>query len=337
MKQYLQRPKPHGLRNFQGVYTNSRAMLDMFFQLEKVSRSDCPVLIVGETGTGRETVARAIHALGDRRRASFETVNCAALGEASLELDLFGDGGDSDAVDSAGAIARADGGSLYLDEVAELPLSVQSHLLGFLEDGSSVRGSAGGAGRSDARVLSSTSSDPGVAVEQGSLREDLRYRLGVVMLPIPPLRDRNGDVPALFWHFLEELRGKYREVPGSISEEAMKALEAWNWPGNLRELRNAVERAVVMCRGDKLGMGDLPPELLGAARTSPPPVVISSRVVEPAGSAGLARDLTPVQEQECNRLMAALSEARGHRGKAAESLGMSRSTLWRKLGRYGLS
>ncbi|TMB38678.1 MAG: AAA family ATPase [Deltaproteobacteria bacterium] len=286
----------------------------LFAKLRRVARAQCTVLVGGETGTGKELVARAIHAESPRRRAPFQAVNCATFSPTLLESELFGHvrGAFTGAVrDRQGLFALAHQGTLFLDEVAEIPLDLQGKLLRVMQEKTFVPVGATRPVTVDVRVISATNKPLRQEVDEGRFREDLSYRLRVVPLLLPPLRRREGDVEALFWHFVSQLNQQgMRRIEG-VTRTAMDAILAYTWPGNVRELRSAVEYAFVVGEGPVLDVADLTPELRG----EPPPGI----------SSGSLADI------ERGRILAALARHHGRKAAAAAELGISRTTLWRKL------
>jgi len=308
-------PPPHlRLRSFHGIFTVAPEMEALFAKLRRVARAQCTVLVGGETGTGKELVARAIHAESPRRRAPFQAVNCATFSPTLLESELFGHvrGAFTGAVrDRQGLFALAHQGTLFLDEVAEIPLDLQGKLLRVMQEKTFVPVGATRPVTVDVRVISATNKPLRQEVDEGRFREDLSYRLRVVPLLLPPLRRREGDVEALFWHFVSQLNQQgMRRIEG-VTRTAMDAILAYTWPGNVRELRSAVEYAFVVGEGPVLDVADLTPELRG----EPPPGI----------SSGSLADI------ERGRILAALARHHGRKAAAAAELGISRTTLWRKL------
>jgi len=306
---------------FHEMHSRAPSMKALFRQIQRVARRDVTVLIRGETGTGKELVARAIHAASPRANGPFRAINCAALPPNLLESELFGHvrGAFTGAVrDYPGHLRLAEGGTLFLDEVAELSLELQAKLLRVLQERTVIPVGGRQPIGVDVRVVSATHTALREAVAAGTFREDLLYRLRVIPLYLPPLRERPGDVLMLARRFLRELSDEHRTVTG-ISAGARRALETYGWPGNVRELQNAMEYAIVMGDGPILQEADLPPEVRGEEPSAPRTNVPA---VEASG------------EEE--RILRALERAGGHRGRAAAILGMSRSTLWRRMRDLGL-
>ncbi len=297
------------------MVTASPQMAHLFALVARVSEPDSSVLIRGETGTGKELVARAIHALSPRRNAAFRAVNCATLTPELLASELFGHrrGAFTGAIrDKPGLFQLADGGTLFLDEIAEIPLDIQGRLLRVLQERSFVPVGGTEPVQVDVRVLAATHRALRREVQAGRFRADLMYRVRVVPLFLPRLVERTGDIEALAWHFIDDFnRRGFRQVD-HLAPETLDLLHAHPWPGNVRELRNVIEHAFVMGTGPDLVPDDLTPELRGEP---------------PRADPGAATAL----QAERDRILSALNRARGHKGKAAEILGCSRSTLWRKM------
>ena len=245
----------------------SRAMTALRAEIDRVAQSDAKVLICGETGVGKEIVTRAIHGSGPRSKMSFAPVNCAGLPEALLESELFGHvkGSFTGAYrDKAGQLESAHMGTAFLDEIGEMTLRMQGLLLRFLETGEVQRVGADGRARHvNVRIIGATNRNLREMIAQGTFREDLYYRLNVVQITIPPLRERRADIPELVDHFLHEFAAANRSPITSLSAEAMAALVAYSWPGNVRELANLIERMVVAGQHDTIELHDLPAEFRG--------------------------------------------------------------------------
>jgi two-component system response regulator HydG len=296
-----------------------RAALDI---VERVASADVPVLLLGETGTGKGAFARHLHDSGDRASGPFVTVNCAALPEPLLESELFGHvrGAFTGATrDRAGLIAESSGGTLFLDEIAEMSPGLQAKLLHVIER-RMVRSVGGSKERAvDLRVVAATHRDLAERVRAGTFREDLRYRLDVVSVELPPLRQRREDVPLLLDHFLHITKARHPSSPAErFSADAMEKLVAHAWPGNVRELAHAVERMVVLAAAAEIGAGDLPP-------------AVSAKPPSP-GFAAFEGDVIPVRELTRRYAVWALEQLGGHRTRTAERLGIDLKTLAKWLG-----
>ena len=317
-----------------GFIAASRAMHDLFRVMRRAADSPYPVLVTGESGTGKELVARALHELSGRR-GRFVAVNCAALPENLLESELFGHekGAFTGAArEKPGLFEAADGGTLFLDEIGELPSTLQPKLMRALESGEVRRVGAVRPLRVQVRLVSATNRDVEEDVREGRFREDLFWRLNVIHLTLPPLRERPADIPILAEHFLELSRAQVsadrppaeaeRNGVRRISPEAMAVLTAYPWPGNVRELRNAIERAFTLAPGAEIRADDLPPRVRKSGRAA---VVIASAVEQQL----------PLRELERAYILETLRRTDGNKSRAAEILGLDRKTLYRKLDEYG--
>jgi two-component system response regulator AtoC len=315
---------PEGLREFFGIYSVAPQMFALFERLPRVARSDASVLIRGETGTGKELVAHAVHSLSARGKGSFQAINCATLTAELLASELFGHvrGAFTGAIrDRPGLFRQAHHGSIFLDEIAEMPLEIQARLLRVLQERNFVPLGGTDSVDVDVRVISATHRSLREESRLHRFREDLMYRVRVVPLFLPPLAERTGDVEALMWHFIDQFAAQGQRRIERVERAVLDALLAYPWPGNVRELRNAVEYACAIGEGPDYVLDDLTPELRG----EPPPRVISP---EPSTSGG------PVAEGEAAeraRIVEALRRTGGRKGEAAQLLGVDRSTLWRKL------
>lgn len=329
---------------FHGILTRDRKMQDVFRIIRNVAETEATVLLRGESGTGKELVARAVHNESSRRDKPFLAINCAAMSANLLESELFGHerGAFTGAhKEHKGVFERAHGGTLFLDEVAEMPLELQSKLLRVIQERSFFRVGGSTQVSVDVRILSATHRSLREAVAAGRFREDLMYRLRVVPIFIPSLRERKLDIPLILQHYIHVLNERGQRQVQSVSPEAMRALLDHDWPGNVRELLNVLEYAFAVGRGAELDCIDLPPELrrqnadipAGLAPPSTPSPLGSGEQPAPAIPPS---PLSSTLADEPERIRKALSAAGGNVGKAAESLGMSRPTFWRKRKKYGL-
>ncbi|HHO52518.1 MAG TPA: sigma-54-dependent Fis family transcriptional regulator, partial [Deltaproteobacteria bacterium] len=303
-------------------------MKTFFRRLARVARTHSTVLIRGETGTGKELVARAIHQQSPRAHKPFRAINCATLTAELLASELFGHvrGAFTGAIrDRSGLFQLAHGGTVLLDEVAEIPMEIQARLLRVLEERRFVPLGGTDPVSVDVRIVSATHRALRKEVEEKRFREDLMYRLRVVVLYLPPLIERTGDLEALTWYFIRQMNKEgFRRIDG-ITEEAFEAMASYPWPGNIRELRNNLEAAFAMGEGSILTLDDLAPEFRGVA-----PPVSRSELTEPKAP-------QTVDDLERERLLGALRATGGRKGQAAQLLGISRSTLWRRLQVLGMS
>jgi transcriptional regulator with PAS, ATPase and Fis domain len=317
---------PQGqVRDFVGMISKNHRMHEIFDLIETVAESDANVLIEGESGTGKELVARAIHRLSGRREKPFLGVNCASLNEHLMESELFGHvrGAFTGAVkDRMGRFEMAEGGTLFLDEVSEIGPHLQAKLLRVIQEREYQRVGETKTRKADVRILSATNRRLKDLLASGAFRDDLYYRLNVVSIIPPPLRDRKEDIPALVDHFLDQAREHNGGRRRSFSPLAMRALLEYSWPGNVRELENAVERARICSRGEVIEESALPAEIRGGKGSS------HRRATPAGGSTG---------EGEEERVREALIRSHGNREEAAALLGISRVTLWRRMKRLGVS
>jgi two-component system response regulator HydG len=321
----LQLDKRYG---FEGIIGHSAAMQRVFDVLRQVSSSHATVLILGESGTGKELVARAIHRNSPRKDRPFVALNCAALSQGIIESELFGHvkGAFTGAIASKeGVIVYADGGTLFLDEVGDMPLDTQAKLLRVLESREVQPVGGNATRRVDIRLVAATNRDLRELVKEDKFREDLLFRLQVVTVDLPPLRERSGDVPMLMDHFIGALAAEHGRSVRGITPEARALFVRYDWPGNVRELRNAIENMVLLSRSDVLEVSDVP-EHIAAAGGSPQR---SSGHFDLAG-----RTLAEVERA---LIEANLELAGGNRQKAAKITGVGERTLYRKLKEYGLS
>lgn len=318
----------YGAENIVGT---SEAMQEVLRQVRKVAPLKATVLLTGESGTGKELAARAVHELSPRASLPFVAVNCGAIPAELMESELFGHvrGAFTDAFhDKKGLLAEADGGTLFLDEIGELPSRLQVKLLRFLQDEEVRRVGDTRAEKVDVRVVAATARDLQRAVREGQFREDLFYRLNVVAIRLPPLRERREDIASLVQHFLAKYRRLRPDAPLSgVTAQALEALETYRWPGNVRELEHVVERAVVLAEGSELGEDDLPEELRSAPRPTP-------AVALPEGTLSVKHAIRAVEEQLIRQ---ALEQTGGNRTRAAELLDISYRALLYKIKEYGIA
>jgi PAS domain S-box-containing protein len=319
------------------IVSKSPAMRGVRELVPLVARSDSTVLIEGEPGTGKELVARAIHNLGPRREGPFVAVNCGALPESLAESELFGyvRGAFTDARrDKPGRFAMAAGGTLFLDEIGEISPAMQVKLLRVLQEREFTPLGAVGPVTVDVRVIAATNRTLAAEVGYGRFRQDLFFRLNVVRVDIPPLRTRREDIPLLVEHFIRKFNGLQGRRMTGIGERAMAQLLGYDYPGNVRELENAIEHAYVVCPGSVIGREDLPPHILGAQGEGGQRVREKEQERPPAPE---PRDrLGPLEVAEVAAIREALAAHGGNRTRAAAALGVSRNTLWRKMKRYGI-
>ncbi len=327
----------------EGMVGNSVAMQPIFDVIRQAGPTDATVLILGESGTGKELVARSLHRLSRRRRRRFVAVNCAALADTLIESELFGHvrGAFTGAQNSKdGRFEYANGGTLFLDEIGDMPAATQAKLLRVLEDRAVIPVGANEERPVDVRILAATNHELEKRVSAGQFRADLYYRLAVMRIELPPLRERLEDLPLLVDHFRREFAERHGKTVKQVSEEVLARLRSHSWPGNVRELRNVLETMVVLDRDGELGVDDLP-VALRAALPSP-------SVQDPRSPSGETREVPSPDSpsysllghslKEVERdLIAVTLEAVGHnRQQAAERLGIGERTLYRKIKEYGL-
>ena len=313
-----------GLENIVG---ESPAMKEIFEIVQQVAPTRTTILITGESGTGKELAAKAIHQLSPRAKQAFVTVHCAALAPTLLESELFGH--EKGAFTGAherrvGRFEQAQGGTLFLDEIGEIDATIQVKLLRFLGERTFERVGSNKTLTADVRLVTATNKNLAELVKAGKFREDLFFRLHVLDIHLPPLRERAGDIPLLAQNFLREFAKENGKPVNDFTADALEALMNYSWPGNVRELRTAIEHAVVLCRGERISVRDLPPSVRGGTVGS----VGESHLLQ-------KNDLT-VKEAEKQLIMRALKETNGNRTVAAKKIGMSRRTFHRKLHTYHL-
>lgn len=307
--------------NFHGILTSSKKMEDFFELVKRAAPTDASVLIRGDTGTGKELVARAIHERSMRHDRPFRAINCATLSAELLVSELFGHvkGAFTGAIQNReGLFKLVDGGTLFLDELAEMPLDVQARLLRVLQEQVFVPMGGSNPIRVDVRIISATLQSLREGVERRTFRSDLMYRVRVLPLFLPRLIERGRDIEALTWHFIEELNTSHpTRTITHITSEALDAMMSYSWPGNVRELQNVVEYAFILGQGDCIRLEDLTPEISGDGPQD---------LLDPPG-----HKAQTAQEIEREQLLEAYRKTRGKREEMAELLGISRTTLWRKL------
>ena len=312
-----------GLENMVG---ESPAMREIFEIVQQVAPTRASVLLSGESGTGKELVAKAIHHLSPRARQPFVTVHCAALAPTLLESELFGH--EKGAFTGAherriGRFEQAQGGTLFLGEIGEIDATLQVKLLRFLGERTFERVGSNKTLTADVRLIAATNKNLEERVKAGEFREDLLFRLRVVEIPLPPLRERTGDIPLLAQNFLREFAKENGKPVNDFTADALEWLMNYSWPGNVRELRTAIEHAVVLCRGEKISARDLPSSVRSGGLSGHP-------------GPSLARNDLTVKEAEKQLIIRALKETAGNRTLAAKKIGMSRRTFHRKLHLYHL-
>jgi DNA-binding NtrC family response regulator len=303
----------------------SDPMRQIYALIEQVAPSSASVLITGESGTGKELVARTIHNLSPRKNSGFVAINCSAIPETLMESELFGHERGAftgAATRRLGCFEIANGGTLLLDEISEMPVSLQAKLLRVLEDRKIRRLGGTHEVPVDVRVLAATNRDPAEAVEEGSFREDLLYRLNVIAIDLPPLRLRKDDIPLLSQHLVAQLAERHARPARFLSADAVEALQSHTWPGNVRELRNVIERAVIICSGETIERHHLAPYPLEQRKQ----VRSEDTVMLPVG--------TPIEEVERRMILRTLQKTDNNKTRAAELLQISLKTLHNKLKLY---
>ena len=304
------------------IIGESPKMRELLEMITYVAPTEATVLISGESGTGKELVAEALHRNSERSEGPFIKVNCAALAESLLESELFGhEKGAFTGADRQrdGKFVQADGGTLFLDEIGETSQAMQVKLLRVLQEHELQRVGGEKTIQVDVRILAATNRNLEEEVKAGNFREDLYYRLNVVMLPVPPLRERQGDIPLLVHHFVEKFAAKNRRVVTSIIPECMELLTRYPWPGNVRELENAIERGIILMRGDELTDKSLPLSVQRYKKQE-----AESEVEQPASLFDLEKKL----------ILETMEQTEGNKSEAARRLGITRKTLQNKLNKY---
>lgn len=313
-------------KKFGELIGQSLAMQEVYRLIEAVSGNRSNVLITGESGTGKELVACTIHQKGPWADKPFIAINCGAMSETLLDSQLFGHkkGAFTGAItDHEGVFRAAEGGSLFLDEVSEIPLSLQVKFLRAIQEKEVIPLGSTKPVKVDVRIIASTNRDLEEGVKKGTFRADLFYRLNVVPIHLPPLRERHEDIPFLIGHFVTEFSKIYNVEPKKVSPDALEKLTHYPWPGNVRELQNAIERAFALSRSSEITLADLPSQVTGFAPPFSPLASLS--------------DISPLEEAERTLIAAALQKSRGNKNEAARLLGIDRQRLYRKIEKYGLS
>jgi len=311
---------------FENIVGNSTEMHQVLTMVSKVAKTDSTVLVAGESGTGKELIARAIHLHSRRKNRAFVTINCGALPENLQESELFGHvrGAFTGAIkDKWGLFQEANGGTLFLDEVGETALSTQVKLLRFLQDGEIRRVGDNEPVYVDVRLLAATNRNLEQAIEEGTFREDLYYRLNVIPIDMPPLRKRRDDIPLLVNHFLKKYTDRTKKKVVSVSPEAMNILSGFDWPGNVRALENVMERAVILTNRNVIMPEDLPESMRESQEKT-------------AGVEEVAYGNHTLEELEKDYILKTLEQHSWNQKKASDILGISTTTLWRKLKSYGI-
>jgi DNA-binding NtrC family response regulator len=343
---------------FSQIIGNAPKMQEVFKMIERVADTDSTILILGESGTGKELVARALHYNSRRQFAPFVPVNCSALPENLLESELFGHrrGSFTGAIsDKKGLFEEADGGTIFLDEVGSMSATLQSRLLRVLQEREVRRVGENTPIYVNVRVVAATNEPLEKRIKEGSFREDLYYRLNVIAIPLPSLRERRDDIPLLVAHFLKGKLNDRASRASQVTRHAMEILCAYDWPGNVRELENAIERAATLCEGNIIRAEDLPPRLLASVKTTPPALDAQAAVALPevpeaalyplhngpeagalpAAGPGSGEPLVPLKaflrQQEQSHLNRAIRQCGGDKEQAALMLGISIATLYRRL------
>ncbi len=328
------------IRNqFHGYVGASQVMQEVFNLIENVGKVDTAVLVTGESGTGKELAAEALHAESDRSNMPLVKVDCAAMPEELLESELFGHrkgaftGADRD---RPGKLIQADKGTLFLDEIGDVSPRMQLRLLRFLQEKTLTPVGQDTPIEVDVRIVAATNVNFTAKVKEGSFREDLYYRLKVVEIKLPPLRDRKGGIPILVHHFLSMFREKLKRNIYGISDQAMNALTRYSWPGNVRELRHMIERACVLCKGSTLSLDHFPEEIFKPTQQTEP---VATTAQQNSGGTNFGTDIAnlPPYISEEDEILEILKRARGNKTKAAAMLNINRSTLYRKMKKLGIT
>lgn len=321
------RRRIHEEFRLENVIGTSAKMSQVFDMVERVSKTDVTVLIEGESGTGKELIAKGIHASGKRKEQAFVAINCAAIPETLIEAELFGykKGAFTGAVgESKGKFEEADGGTIFLDEISEMPLQAQTRLLRVLQEREVIRLGENQPRKIDVRVIAATNENLPELIKLNVFREDLYYRLAVVPITLPPLRERREDIPILTEYFLSRSASKHGTKPPKIAREAFKVLLDHPWMGNVRELENLVERMVVLSDGEILGLDDIPANIKNSS--------------SPNGDLWFSLPAAPINLEDVERaiIREALRRHDGNQSQASKYLGITRSALIYRMQKYGL-
>jgi two-component system response regulator AtoC len=335
MRQEIQRLRSQQDRDQEFIVGESKRMQDIMRLIERVAPSKASVLIQGESGTGKEVVAHAIHDMSPRGKKGFVPINCAAIPDTLMETELFGyeAGAFTDARrQKLGLIEMADGGTLFLDEISTLKPELQAKLLRILETESMRRLGGMKDVHVDLRVIAATNRDLREAISEGAFREDLYYRLSVVVIDIPPLRERIEDVDRFAAAFIADFNKTRATNVQGVSDDALRLMRQYEWPGNVRELRNVIERAMILCNDDVIDVGDLPAEIVSK---EPGAVFAGNLLPIPPVAAGVDMKAT-IADLEKRMIKEALASAQGNKSQAARLLGVSRDVLNYSMQKYGL-
>jgi DNA-binding NtrC family response regulator len=320
----------------QQFFTKDPAVKELICTADKVKDTNVTVLITGESGTGKEVLARHIHYTGARKDGTFVSINCAALNESLLLSELFGHerGAFTGAVErKRGKFELADGGTLFLDEIGDMSLEVQAKLLRVIEESSFERVGGTKSITVDTRIIAATNKDLAAGIRDGKFREDLFYRINVVSIQLPPLRERRADIGPLTEHFIQKYAERYTRPPLHLSAQTLAALEAWDWPGNVRELENTVNQIVLLGEASFFTPGRP-----GAPRTVIPAAATARASADPGSAGPLKETLGEASElYECRLIAESLSRNGGNKSRTARELSITRKTLARKIAKYGLS
>ncbi len=309
--------------DFLGLVGKSPEMQNVFDMIRKAAESKAPVIILGESGTGKELVANAIHLCGARKQGPFIQLNCAALNESVLESELFGHakGAFTGAYSNRiGRFEAANQGDFFLDEIGDIPLSIQTKLLRVLESGQFERVGDISSIKVDVRIITATNRDLDELIEKNEFRQDLLFRINVIPIHLPPLRERKEDIPLLISSFIRRLNIKTGKKITGVSHDAMEAFMEYHWPGNIRELKNAMEYSFVTTEGPAIQPNHLPKKITTPKRRSPPPTVAKEEVMP----------------DEKSQLIQALKQTKGNQSKAAKLLNINRVTVWNRMKKYGI-